>query len=143
VYVLDSDVLTIISGSRRFQNVQRWYDKLNETDIFLSVFAIKEKSKGAVMAAKRGDAATAAKVEASLSKLKAIFAGRILSLDAVAAEDWGRMIGAKNSHVDDKGLAAIAKGRNFVVATRNVPDFVGRGAKVVNPYEADPKIINP
>jgi toxin FitB len=138
VYVLDSDVLTIISGNRRFSNVMSWYDSVDETHIYLSVIAILEKSKSATMAAKRGNAETAALVERTLATLKEMFADRILALDADAAEDWGRMLGVQNNHVNDAAVAAIAKRNKFMVATRNVTDYLGRGAAVINPYESPP-----
>jgi hypothetical protein len=47
VYILDSDVLTIIDGTRRFASVTRWFNSIDETDIYLSVIAILEKSKNA------------------------------------------------------------------------------------------------
>jgi predicted nucleic acid-binding protein len=143
VYVLDSDVLTIISGSRRFPNVSSWYDSLDETQIFLSVIAIMEKSKGAAKAVKKGDAATAARVERTLADLKRNFADRILAIDMEAAEDWGRMLGVQDKHVNDAAIAAVAKRHRFMVATRNVSDYVGRGAIVINPYANPPVITRP
>jgi predicted nucleic acid-binding protein len=143
VYVLDSDVLTVISGNRRFPNVRAWYDGLDETKIFLSVIAIMEKSKGAQKAAKKGDAATAAKVERTLADLKEGFADRILAIDTEVAEDWGRMLGVQDKHVNDAAVAAIAKRHKFMVATRNAPDYIGRGATVINPYKNPPVITRP
>ena len=143
MYILDSDVLTIISSDRRFPNVRTWYDGLDETKIFLSVIAIMEKSRGAARAAKKGDTVMAAKVERTLAELKENFADRILAIDTEAAEDWGRMLGARDKHVNDTAVAAIAKRHKFMVATRNVPDYVGRGATVINPYENPPVITRP
>jgi predicted nucleic acid-binding protein len=143
VYVLDSDVLTVISGSRRSANVQNWYDGIDESQIYLSVIAVLENSKNAATAAKRGDAKTAAKVEQTLAVLKGMFADRILAIDAIAAEDWGRMLGAQNKHVNDTAVAAIAKRNNFMVVTRNVLDYVGRGATVINPFEQPASITRP
>ena len=40
MYILDSDVLTVIDGSRRNRNVMAWYATLDETDIFLTVTTI-------------------------------------------------------------------------------------------------------
>jgi predicted nucleic acid-binding protein len=143
VYILDSDVLTVISGSRRFQNVQTWYDRLDETEIYLSVIAILEKSKSAAKAAKKGDAVTAALVEKTLVILKETFADRILPIDAIVAEDWGRMLGARDKDSNDAATAAIAKRHNFMVATRNASDYIGRGATLINPYENPPVITQP
>jgi predicted nucleic acid-binding protein len=143
VYVLDSDVLTIISGSRRFPNVQNWYDGLDETQIFLSVIAILEQSKSAATAARKGDTEVAVRVERTLALLKEMFADRILAIDVIVAEDWGRMLGSQNKHINDAAVAAVAKRHNFMVATRNVNDYVGRGATVINPYDAPASITYP
>jgi len=143
VYVLDSDVVTVVSGDRRFPNVRTWYDSLDETQIFLSVIAIMEKSKAATKAVRKGNAATASRVEATLANLKRDFTDRILSIDTEAAEDWGRMLGLQEKHVNDAAVAAIAKRHNLMVATRNVRDYVRRGAVVINPYENPPVITRP
>jgi toxin FitB len=140
VYVLDSDVLTIISGTRRCPDVKTWYEGIDETQIYLSVIAILEKSKSAVTAARKGHTDTAARVERTLATLKELFADRILALDVVAAEDWGRMLGAQNKHVNDAAVAAIARCHHFMVVTRNVKDYVGRGAIVINP-DVTPAVI--
>jgi predicted nucleic acid-binding protein len=140
VYILDSDVLTIVSGRRRNDKVMKWYDGIDETQIYLSVIAIMEQSRNATtLARSRNDAA--GKVENALSALKTAFINRILALDAVAAEDWGRMLGTKNKNVNDAVVAAIAKRHNFVVATGNVKHYVGRGAMVVNPFETPPQVV--
>jgi toxin FitB len=143
VYVLDSDVLTTISGARRNTSVTAWYNGLDETHIFLSVMAIMEKSKSAVIAGKRGHADAATKVEQTIAQLKQVFADRILALDTDAAEEWGRMLGARNKNVNDAAVAAIAKRHDFMVATRNVQDYVGRGVSVINPYEAPAAVTKP
>ena len=53
------------------------------------------------------------------------------------------MLGDRNKHVNDAAVAAIAKRNSFMVATRNVPDYVGRGATVINPYEKPAAITRP
>jgi hypothetical protein len=74
VYILDSDVLTVIDGSRRNAAVSAWYDTLNETDIYLAVTAIYEKAKNTARLAKRGQTTAAKQVEATLNNLKTNFA---------------------------------------------------------------------
>jgi predicted nucleic acid-binding protein len=72
-----------------------------------------------------------------------MFADRILAIDVIVAEDWGRMLGSQNKHINDAAVAAVAKRHNFMVATRNVNDYVGRGATVINPYDAPASITYP
>ena len=52
MYVLDSDVLTIISGSRQFQKRYRMVRGNRRNSYLSSVFAIAEKSRGATTAAR-------------------------------------------------------------------------------------------
>ena len=143
MYILDSDVLTVIDGSRRNRNVMAWYATLDETDIFLTVTTIFERAKNASRLARRGQANHAARAEATLTTLKTAFADRILPLNASAAEDWGRMIGERERATMDTAAAAIAKQSNFYVATRNVSDFTQRGATVVNPFENPARVVRP
>lgn len=143
MYVLDSDVLTFVSGGRRNKNVSTWYDGIDENLIYLSVIAIAEKSKAAAIVAKKGNAAIARRVEQTLLTLKMMFADRILPLDVGAAEHWGRMLGERDKHGNDTAVAAIAKQHNYMVATRNVADYAGRGVTVINPFEAPPAVTTP
>ena len=53
------------------------------------------------------------------------------------------MLGSQNKHINDAAVAAVAKRHNFMVATRNVNDYVGRGATVINPYDAPASITYP
>jgi predicted nucleic acid-binding protein len=141
VFILDSDVLTIVDGSRRNSNVSKWFDSLNETDIFISVITIFEKSKNATHLAKKGNATDAAKAEATLNSLKTVFADRIISLDATAAEDWGRMMGKQDKHPWDTAVAAIAKQAKFHIASRNAKHFVFRGATVTDPFHNPARVL--
>jgi toxin FitB len=144
VFILDRDVLTIIDGSRRNTNVMKWYLNLDETEIYLSAITIFEMAKNASRLARKGKAADAAKAEAAtLSKLKTMFFHKILALGAIAAEDWGRMIGTKETDLWDTATAAIAKEASFHVATRNVTDYVSRGATVTNPFHDPVRVIAP
>jgi toxin FitB len=139
-YILDSDVLTVVSGSRTNKNVSAWYDALDESDIFLSVVAIKEQAKNAVKLRKEGQHRNANQVEGTLAKLRLTFAGRILALDAASAETWGRMLGDKDAHTLDTAIAAIAKHGGFTIATRNVRHYAGRGVTVIDPFKRPPQI---
>jgi predicted nucleic acid-binding protein len=140
VYVLDSDVLTIISGSRNNANVTTWYNSLDETQIYMSVIAIFEQSKNAASLAKNRKPDRAIEVEKTLAALKGSFANRILALDVEAAEDWGRMIGKQEKHIHDAATAAISRKHNYIVATRNVDHYIPRGVTVINPYVSPPVI---
>lgn len=72
--------------------------------------------------------------------LRPWFADRILPVTAPIAERWGvlsgecRLIG-KQVKVADGLIVATALHHKLAIVTRNVKDFVGLGAVVVNPWD--------
>jgi predicted nucleic acid-binding protein len=122
--------------------VSKWFNNQDETNIHICALTVFEIAKNAARRAKKeGNTAQTRKIEAWLVQLKTDFGSRILSLNAIAAEDWGRMIGTRDKHLIDTGIAAIAKENKFHVVTRNAKDFVARGATVTNPFHDPVKVI--
>jgi predicted nucleic acid-binding protein len=140
LYILDSDVLTIVGGGRVNANVTAWYEAIDETDIYLTVIAIKEQAKNATRLKRKGHDTAANRVEATLNKIKEIFAKKILVLDAPASEAWGRLLGDREAHLLDAAVAAIAKEGGFIVVTRNVKHYAGRGVAVIDPFRNPPRL---
>jgi predicted nucleic acid-binding protein len=67
------------------------------------------------------------------------FAGRVLTFEEAAARHYGEVMGRRREigrplSVPDGQIAAIARVNGYVVATRNVRDFVDCGVEVVNPF---------
>jgi predicted nucleic acid-binding protein len=68
------------------------------------------------------------------------FSGRVLAFDEGSARPYAeiaterRRAGRPMSHFDAQ-IAAIARSRNAVLATRNVSDFEGCGIETVNPWQ--------
>jgi predicted nucleic acid-binding protein len=68
------------------------------------------------------------------------FAGRVLPFDVAAAREFapiaaGRRRQGRSIGSFDTQIAAIAKSRRAVVATRNISDFDGCGLVLVNPWQ--------
>ena len=63
------------------------------------------------------------------------FSGRILPIDQVIADEWGRMNATRTLSVIDGLLAATAKVHDLALATRNIADVKDTGARVVNPFD--------
>ncbi|MEA2602536.1 MAG: toxin FitB [Acidobacteriota bacterium] len=69
------------------------------------------------------------------------FTGRVLVFDEEAARYYGVVMGRRRAisrplSIQDGQIASIARAKGFVVATRNVRDFVECGVEVVNPFES-------
>ncbi len=67
------------------------------------------------------------------------FKSRILTFDEAAAQVYGdikgyrKEIGRPLSDLDGQ-IAAIARAKGFVVATRNIKDFEECGVELINPF---------
>ena len=90
-YLLDTNVISELrKGERGDANVARWYESLAEDEIFLSVLTIGELRRG-VELIRRRDATSADRLDAWLAEVASGHADRILPVDAVVAERWGRL----------------------------------------------------
>jgi toxin FitB len=50
-------------------------------------------------------------------------------------------VGQKNKDNFDLGYAATAKRHKLILVTRNMSDLRGRGVALLNPFDADPKVV--
>ncbi len=87
------------------------------------------------------DPARAARGLTALDALATDFADRVVPVDAAVATEWARLLGGKDKDRLDVALAATARVRGLVVATRNVRHFHGRDVRVLDPFKAAPAIM--
>jgi predicted nucleic acid-binding protein len=78
---------------------------------------------------------------ARLPVFEAAFKERIIAIDVPIAAEWARLVGQKDKHRDDMALAATARVRGLVLVTRNLADFRGRRAPVLDPFKAKPEVL--
>ncbi|MGO7040825.1 PIN domain-containing protein [Rhizobium acaciae] len=116
--------------------------RLDDAELRLSVATLFEKRRGAEML-KRRDPGRAAAIIRGIANLEKAFADRILPVDAPVVEEWTRLLGAKNKDRWDLALAATARVHRLVLVTRNIKDFEGRGARLLNPFTDPPERIEP
>ncbi len=67
------------------------------------------------------------------------FAQRVLAYDEAAARSYGEVMGHRKElgrpmSVPDGQIAAIARSKRFMVATRNTNDFEDCGVELINPF---------
>ncbi len=82
---------------------------------------IGELRKGVELLA-RQDLQRAKRLERWLIQVAQAFEGRILPVDALVAEEWGKMNAIRTVSVIDGLIAATAKVRGLTLVTRNRAD---------------------
>jgi hypothetical protein len=89
--------------------------------------------------ARQRDPAQARALERWLNTVRESFAERVLPVDALVADEWGRMSAKRPLSSIDALLAATAKVHRMTLATRNLSHVADLGADVLNPFEPTTK----
>ncbi|HSF33144.1 MAG TPA: type II toxin-antitoxin system VapC family toxin [Candidatus Tectomicrobia bacterium] len=137
-YLLDTNVLSELrKGPRCNTHVAAWFSLVANDEIYLSVLVIGEIRRGIERLRSRDPQATAA-LEVWLTQVTTGHHGRILAVDHVVAEEWGRMTAVRPLSTVDSLLAATAKVHGLTLVTRNVTDIAATGVAYLNPFEPTP-----
>lgn len=133
--LLDTNVISEIrKGPRCDANVAVWYEAVKDDELYLSVLVLGEIRKGIERIRSR-DRVQAIALARWLAAVEQAFGTRILPIDRMIAEEWGRMSALRPLSVVDGLLAATAKIHGMTLVTRNDADVGGLGAKVLNPFK--------
>jgi predicted nucleic acid-binding protein len=122
--------------------VLRWLRAVPDKDLRLSVLTLGELRKGAELL---DPGARRTALERWLDGLVERFSDRILPIDKEIAMRWavitasGRRAGRARPMIDTL-LAATAVRHGLILATRNVADFEGTGAQILNPWDHEPPV---
>lgn len=109
-YVLDTNVFSKMFGPKPNANIDKWLQNVDDSELFVTVVTIQEVYKGIALLKKGSDPAklqAARQIEQGCDTLLTQFAGRILTIDAVVARQWGRRI-AKQGTKNANDLAIIS-----------------------------------
>ena len=137
MYLLDTNVISEMrKGERANLGVQAFFQQAiaNRDKLFLSVVTIGELRRGLELIRHRNDHSQAAQLEQWLESILADYQEAIIGIDADTAQLWGRLRVPHYEHELDKLIAATALLYDLTVVTRNVDDFAGTGAKLLNPF---------
>ncbi len=135
-YLLDTNIISQAVKPEPSAELLRWMQDQADEDLFISAFTLAEIQRG-ILDKPRGAKRSA--LDAWFSGPEgplALFAGRILPLDDVAALWWaelmaaGRAAGRPRSPLD-MIIAATAVANDCIIVTDNVRDF--HGLPMVNP----------
>ena len=137
-YLIDTNIISEVrKGDHCNPNVAAWYASIDDGDIYLSVLVLGEIRKG-IERARPNDPVQARALEKWLSTVKESFADRVIPVDQVVADEWGRMSSKRSVPSVDALLAATAKVHRMTLATRNISDVGDLGADILNPFEPMP-----
>lgn len=134
-YLIDTNIISEVrKGAKCDPNVARWWETIDDADIYLSVLVLGEIRKG-VERVRASDSVQAAALETWLNNVADAFAERILPIDQAVADEWGCMSAKRPVSTIDALLASTAKVHRLTLVTRNVSDIADLGAAYLNPFE--------
>lgn len=137
MYLIDTNVISELrKKTRANRGVISFFQKINDSkqEIYLSVISIGELRRGVELIRHRGDIEQAKLLENWLERLLSDYSEKILELDTVSAQLWGRLRIPNPENSIDKQIAAIALVHDLIVVTRNITDFDSTGVATFNPF---------
>lgn len=139
MYLLDTNVVSELRKARSGKadaNVVRWADRVDASELFVSVITLQELEIG-VLLAERKDPPKGAVLRAWLDQhVLPAFADRILPVDVAVALRGASLHVPELRPVRDTMIAATALVHGMPVVTRNVSDFESTGVRIIDPWRA-------
>lgn len=136
-YLIDTNVLSELARASPEPRVLAWFDAVPDQALHLSVLTLGELRKGVE---KLPDGPRREKLRVWLEHdVRTWFGARLLDVDAVVADQWGRLQAAAGRTLPaiDSLIAATALRHRLRIVTRNVDDFRFPGLEVIDPWSLD------
>ena len=139
-FLLDTNVVSEWVKSRPNRSVVAWLTAVDEDQVFISVVTLAELRYGIErMAPSRRRNRLAQWLR---DDLPLRFDGRVLSIDPLVAEAWGKVVARSEAAgrpigAMDAFIAATAEVHGLTLVTRNVPDFEASIKAIINPWVDD------
>ena len=131
-FLLDTNVLSDLRKPRPNAALVQWFTEQEADRLFVSVVTTGEIRQG-IEQLRRRDARRAAALEQWLADLLGLYGDRILGVDQIIANQWGRFRAIRSLPVLDALIAATAHVHGLTIVTRNENDFAGLDLPVLNP----------
>ncbi|MCZ7588393.1 MAG: type II toxin-antitoxin system VapC family toxin [Gaiella sp.] len=132
-YLVDTNVLSEVRKPGRHAGVAAWLGSLSERDMYVSVLVFGEIRRGIERLQGR-DAPQANVFERWLEDLRGQFDDRVLPVDTVVAEAWGRISAQGPVPTVDGLMAATALVNGLTVVTRDTAPFERVGVPCLDPW---------
>ena len=136
--VLDTNVISEIMKASPSPRVMEWWSQQQSAELFTTTVAVAEILYG-IEILPRGKRRDSLRAEAEVVFTQDL-AGRILPFDEQAARAFPEIAAGHRAQGRpiaefDAQIAAIARSRRAILATRNTADFEGCGVRLVNPWQ--------
>jgi toxin FitB len=132
MYLLDTNVVSELRKPKPHGAVIAWVQSIPDDQLFISALTLGELQAGAERT-RRQDQQKAEAIEAWIDQLSEAY--EVIPMDASMFREWARLMeGKANQLLEDAMIAATARVRGFIVATRNVRDFKALAVEVFNPF---------
>lgn len=134
-FLLDTNVISETrKASRMDDGVRRWLCSVEADELYISALVLGEIRLG-VERLRRRDRYQAEDLEAWLLRLRDNYEDKVLAVDGIAAEEWGRINVPDPVSTRDGLMAATALVKGMTFVTRNTTDVERTGVKLLNPFE--------
>ncbi len=132
MYLLDTDVLSVLRRRQRNPAIEEWYERQNSSNLHISVITLGEIQRGVSQELRR-NSEFADDLAQWFQRVVTEFDDRILQVDLGVARRWGQLTIDIGNTNPDLLIAATALEHDLTVVTRNVRHFEPTGARIVNP----------
>ena len=132
MYLLDTNVMSELRKPKPHGAVIAWIRAIPDDQLLVSALTLGELQAGAERT-RRQDREKAEAIDAWIDELSEAY--EIIPMDASMFREWARLMEGRSDHLlEDAMIAATARVRGFIVATRNVRDFKDLAVEVFNPF---------
>jgi predicted nucleic acid-binding protein len=137
-YLLDTCIISECVKKKPDGNVSRWFNKQQQSQLFLSAISIAEIKKG-IYKIKFTQPERALILQNWLNTVEAEFSQRILPISGDVLEHWAQLSARTENQGNklammDSLIAATALCYDLKMVTRNVDDFKSCGIELINPF---------
>lgn len=133
MFLLDTDVLSMMRRPDRSPRIERWVAKQRAADLYVSVISFGEIERG-IDRQRKVDPPFAARLVVWLDRTIMTFGNRLLPFGLAEARRWGRLSNSIGNNNIDLAIAATALEHGLTVVTRNVAHFKPTGVATVDPF---------
>ncbi|QHD67960.1 PIN domain-containing protein [Sphingobium yanoikuyae] len=136
-FLLDTNIISEGAKPRPDPGVMDWLASVDEEELFLSVVSLAELRHG-IERMDKGARQSGLDIWLT-EQLAPRFEARLLSIDSVTADLWGRIVNraqgaGRPMGAMDAFIAAHAQQHELTLVTRNISDFEATGIRLFNPW---------